>query len=247
MTGCCSLPPGVLWLSVVSEVLYIMLLVVGFSLMCLELFHSSSVIDGLKLNAFAAVFTVLSGMKLSFPFLPPKSKIPQLWENKKPEASRLSYPHLAIAIFHCNFLFLWHKDCMINSPLAREKWISSFLISQQQCSNYPSPARTAITTVPASAPFAASSHSFSRGKLKTWNVEKSFFSGNPESRWRLENQRKELILLINKMENEKGSNPGTEEQLQEWAGTCTSLRTLLGSVCTWGPSPYEHEEFTSLK
>lgn len=60
-----SRPPpcraGVLWLSVVSEVLYILLLVVGFSLMCLELFHSSSVIDGLKLNAFAAVFTVLSG------------------------------------------------------------------------------------------------------------------------------------------------------------------------------------------
>ncbi|KFW75301.1 Germ cell-specific gene 1-like, partial [Manacus vitellinus] len=53
---------SVLWLSVVSEVLYIMLLVVGFSLMCLELFHSSSVIDGLKLNAFAAVFTVLSGL-----------------------------------------------------------------------------------------------------------------------------------------------------------------------------------------
>lgn len=41
--------------------LYILLLVVGFSLMCLELVHSSSVIDGLKLNAFAAVFTVLSG------------------------------------------------------------------------------------------------------------------------------------------------------------------------------------------
>ncbi|EPY79534.1 GSG1-like protein, partial [Camelus ferus] len=52
----------VLWLSVVSEVLYILLLVVGFSLMCLELFHSSNVIDGLKLNAFAAVFTVLSGL-----------------------------------------------------------------------------------------------------------------------------------------------------------------------------------------
>lgn len=53
---------GVLWLSVVSEVLYILLLVVGFSLMCLELFHSSNVIDGLKLNAFAAIFTVLSGL-----------------------------------------------------------------------------------------------------------------------------------------------------------------------------------------
>uniref|UniRef100_A0A803SXM1 Germ cell-specific gene 1-like protein n=1 Tax=Anolis carolinensis TaxID=28377 RepID=A0A803SXM1_ANOCA len=53
---------GVLWLSVVSEVLYIVLLVVGFSLMCLELLHSNNVIDGLKLNAFAAVFTVLSGL-----------------------------------------------------------------------------------------------------------------------------------------------------------------------------------------
>ncbi|XP_008839851.1 germ cell-specific gene 1-like protein isoform X1 [Nannospalax galili] len=53
---------GVLWLSVVSEALYILLLLVGFSLMCLELVHSSSVIDGLKLNAFAAVFTVLSGL-----------------------------------------------------------------------------------------------------------------------------------------------------------------------------------------
>ncbi|KFU88023.1 Germ cell-specific gene 1-like, partial [Chaetura pelagica] len=60
--GSITLCLGVLWLSVVSEVLYIMLLVVGFSLMCLELFHSSSVIDGLKLNAFAAVFTVLSGL-----------------------------------------------------------------------------------------------------------------------------------------------------------------------------------------
>ena len=52
---------GMLWLSLVSEMLYIVLLVVGFSLMCLELVHSSNVIDGLKLNAFAAVFTVLSG------------------------------------------------------------------------------------------------------------------------------------------------------------------------------------------
>ncbi|KAM8843557.1 germ cell-specific gene 1-like protein isoform 2-T2 [Synchiropus picturatus] len=53
---------GMLWLSLVSEMLYIVLLVVGFSLMCLELVHSSNVIDGLKLNAFAAVFTVLSGL-----------------------------------------------------------------------------------------------------------------------------------------------------------------------------------------
>ncbi|KAF3843977.1 hypothetical protein F7725_016025 [Dissostichus mawsoni] len=53
---------GMLWLSLVSEMLYIVLLLVGFSLMCLDLVHSSNVIDGLKLNAFAAVFTVLSGL-----------------------------------------------------------------------------------------------------------------------------------------------------------------------------------------
>lgn len=166
------------------------------------------------------------------PLLPSQSKILQLWKNKKnPGAPRLSHPHLAITIFHCNFLFLWHKDCMINSPLAREKWTSSFLISQQQCSNYPSPARTAITTAPAPAPFAASSHPFSRGKLKTCNAEKSFFCVNPESRRRLENQRKDLLLLINKTETEKGSNNGTE-QLQEWSGTCISLRTtVLGWFC----------------
>ncbi|KAL2086858.1 hypothetical protein ACEWY4_017917 [Coilia grayii] len=52
----------VLWLSVVSEILYITFLMVGFGLMCAELFHSSDVIDGLKLNAFAAIFTVLSGL-----------------------------------------------------------------------------------------------------------------------------------------------------------------------------------------
>lgn len=57
-----------LWLSLVSEMLYIVLLVVGFSLMCLELIHSSNVIDGLKLNAFAAVFTVLSGRSVLFVF-----------------------------------------------------------------------------------------------------------------------------------------------------------------------------------
>lgn len=60
---------GMLWLSLVSEMLYIILLVVGFSLMCLELVHSSNVIDGLKLNAFAAIFTVLSGMCLILFFI----------------------------------------------------------------------------------------------------------------------------------------------------------------------------------
>lgn len=61
-------PPsaGMLWLSLVSELLYIVLLVVGFSLMCLDLVRSSNIIDGLKLNAFAAVFTVLSGSHVSF-------------------------------------------------------------------------------------------------------------------------------------------------------------------------------------
>ncbi|KAM3923680.1 germ cell-specific gene 1-like protein isoform 1-T2 [Leptodactylus fuscus] len=53
---------GVLWLSVISEFLYIILLSLGFLLMCLELFTSSNFIDGLKINAFAAIITVLSGL-----------------------------------------------------------------------------------------------------------------------------------------------------------------------------------------
>ncbi|XP_006010778.1 germ cell-specific gene 1-like protein [Latimeria chalumnae] len=53
---------GVLWLSLVSEFLYIFLLGVGFLLMWLELLWPTNLMDGLKINAFAAVFTVLSGL-----------------------------------------------------------------------------------------------------------------------------------------------------------------------------------------
>lgn len=41
----------------------------------------------------------------------------------------------------------------------------------------------------------------------------------------MENQGKDLFLLINKIEDEKGSDDGTEEQPQECSGTGTSLKT----------------------
>ncbi|XP_061563828.1 germ cell-specific gene 1-like protein isoform X1 [Cololabis saira] len=53
---------GVLWLCIVAECLYILLLATGGILMSLEVCHFGNVIDGLKLNAFAAIFTVLSGL-----------------------------------------------------------------------------------------------------------------------------------------------------------------------------------------
>ncbi|XP_006635169.1 germ cell-specific gene 1-like protein [Lepisosteus oculatus] len=53
---------GVLWLCIVAECLYIALLVTGGILMSIEICHYANVIDGLKLNAFAAIFTVLSGL-----------------------------------------------------------------------------------------------------------------------------------------------------------------------------------------
>ncbi|XP_041077328.1 germ cell-specific gene 1-like protein [Polyodon spathula] len=53
---------GVLWLCIVAECLYILLLVTGGILMLIEICHFTNVIDGLKLNAFAAIFTVLSGL-----------------------------------------------------------------------------------------------------------------------------------------------------------------------------------------
>lgn len=54
---------GVLWLCIVAECLYILLLATGGILMSIEVCHFGNVIDGLKLNAFAAIFTVLSGEK----------------------------------------------------------------------------------------------------------------------------------------------------------------------------------------
>ncbi|KAJ1130879.1 hypothetical protein NDU88_009223 [Pleurodeles waltl] len=53
---------GVLWLSIVAELIYIMLLLAGVSLMSIEVCHYTTFIDGLKLNAFAAIVTVLSGL-----------------------------------------------------------------------------------------------------------------------------------------------------------------------------------------
>ncbi|CAM2104153.1 unnamed protein product [Caretta caretta] len=52
---------GVLWLSIVAELLYIILLLTGATLMSIEVCYYTTVIDGLKLNAFAAIFTVLAG------------------------------------------------------------------------------------------------------------------------------------------------------------------------------------------
>lgn len=56
-----GLVPGVLWLSIIAELLYVVLLLTGNILMSVEICSYSSVIDGLKINAFSAVVTVLAG------------------------------------------------------------------------------------------------------------------------------------------------------------------------------------------
>ncbi|XP_031432145.1 germ cell-specific gene 1-like protein [Clupea harengus] len=53
---------GVLWLSMISEFMYITLLGMGFLLMWLEVLCSHKEMHALKINAFAAVCTVLSGL-----------------------------------------------------------------------------------------------------------------------------------------------------------------------------------------
>ncbi|XP_008402007.1 germ cell-specific gene 1-like protein [Poecilia reticulata] len=54
---------GVLWLSVISEFMYIGLLAMGFLLMCVEAMClcAKKEMSSLKINAFAAMCTVLSG------------------------------------------------------------------------------------------------------------------------------------------------------------------------------------------
>ncbi|KAI5105978.1 germ cell-specificprotein 1-like protein, partial [Silurus meridionalis] len=53
---------GVLWLSMISEFIYIGLLGMGFMLMWLEVLCSHKELHALKINAFAALCTVLSGL-----------------------------------------------------------------------------------------------------------------------------------------------------------------------------------------
>ncbi|XP_068096344.1 germ cell-specific gene 1 protein [Hyperolius riggenbachi] len=53
---------GILWLSLGSELVYITLLVISFGLLLLEIFYNGSPVCGLKLNAFAAMSSVLSGL-----------------------------------------------------------------------------------------------------------------------------------------------------------------------------------------
>lgn len=66
--------PGVLWLSVVSEFTYIGLLGMGFLLMWLEVLCSHREMHALKINAYAAICTVLSG---EAPSSPPPRPSPQ--------------------------------------------------------------------------------------------------------------------------------------------------------------------------
>ncbi|XP_034747641.1 germ cell-specific gene 1-like protein [Etheostoma cragini] len=55
---------GVLWLSVISEFMYISLLALGFLLMCVEVIClcAKREMNALKINAYAAMCTVLSGL-----------------------------------------------------------------------------------------------------------------------------------------------------------------------------------------
>lgn len=55
---------GVLWLSMIAEFMYISLLGIGFLLMWVEVLCAHKEMHALKINAFAAMCTVLSGKRL---------------------------------------------------------------------------------------------------------------------------------------------------------------------------------------
>ncbi|KGL83197.1 Germ cell-specific 1, partial [Tinamus guttatus] len=71
--GTCNVLPGmwgqqsgslkrILWLSLGSEMLYISLLLISFILLVVEMLQTGNPVCGMKLNAFAAVSSVLSGL-----------------------------------------------------------------------------------------------------------------------------------------------------------------------------------------
>ncbi|KAL2101660.1 hypothetical protein ACEWY4_003421 [Coilia grayii] len=53
---------GVLWLCIIAECLYISLMSIGGALMWTEVFHCCNMMTRLKINAFAALCTALSGL-----------------------------------------------------------------------------------------------------------------------------------------------------------------------------------------
>ncbi|XP_042324974.1 germ cell-specific gene 1 protein [Sceloporus undulatus] len=59
---CPPVERGILWLSLGSEIVYICLLVISFILLLLDMLYTGNPVCGLKLNAFAAVSSVLSGL-----------------------------------------------------------------------------------------------------------------------------------------------------------------------------------------
>ncbi|XP_024150137.1 germ cell-specific gene 1-like protein isoform X2 [Oryzias melastigma] len=72
---------GVLWLSVISEFMYIGLLAMGFLLMCVEAMClcAKREMSSLKINAFAAMCTVLSVFQMTVS-IGPKDWRPQSWD-----------------------------------------------------------------------------------------------------------------------------------------------------------------------
>ncbi|MEE6511384.1 hypothetical protein FKM82_017857 [Ascaphus truei] len=58
---------GILWLSLGSEMVYIALLMISFGLLLAEMFYTGNPVCGLKLNAFAAMSSVLSGKQTHLP------------------------------------------------------------------------------------------------------------------------------------------------------------------------------------
>ncbi len=57
----CASAAGVLWLSMIAEFMYISLLGMGFLLLWVEVLCAHKEMHALKINAFAAICTVLSG------------------------------------------------------------------------------------------------------------------------------------------------------------------------------------------
>lgn len=57
---------GVLWLCIIGEGLHITLLFIGVSLMAVDRSHCCNTMNRLKMNAFAALFTALSGNSSHF-------------------------------------------------------------------------------------------------------------------------------------------------------------------------------------
>lgn len=120
---------GVLWLCIVAESLYLSLLFTGGALMILELCPWFSIMNKLKLSAFAAMCTALSGNKHCFIYCFERQQLPSSGRNKASAQRNPSRKTLFRGCAHLEAEIISLADLKFSGQLTRRLNIQKYQIA----------------------------------------------------------------------------------------------------------------------